>query len=128
MDGQNSTFFFCFSCRVRQEAAAAASNGNKKRRRDQTTATASTGDEEAVSSANVKQIVRIRAKVHCAAAGLPGLDAPARTEGEDGGGDDPGQLPDWHPLHKVKTRMSLSLDFVFTVVLVSWNECALNRF
>lgn len=86
--------------RPAQDAAAAASNGNKKRRRDQTSA-ASTDDQEALG-ANLKQIVRIRAKIHCAAAGLPGLDAPARTEGEDGGGDDPGQLPDWHPLHKVK--------------------------
>lgn len=68
--------------------------------------------------ANVKQIVRIRAKVHCAAAGLPGLDAPARTEREEGGGDDPGQLPDWHPLHKVTRNLEYITTWRFS--FVSW--------
>ena len=93
---------FC-APQTRQDAAAAASKGTKatkKRRRDQTTPTPP-ADDKGTIGLNLKQIVRIRAKVHCTAAGLPGLDAPNKTDGEDEGGDDPGQLPDWYPLHKV---------------------------
>ena len=52
-----------------------------------------------------KQIVRIRAKVHCTAAGLPGLDAPVGSKGKDTMGEDGAagmsNLPEWHPLQKV---------------------------
>lgn len=51
-----------------------------------------------------KQIVRIRAKIHCTAAGVPGLEAPSRINIDDrtkGGGDGLRNLPHWHPLEKV---------------------------
>lgn len=73
---------------------AADKKKNKKRRRT----------EVAEAKAKVeqrKQIVRIRAKVHCTSAGLPGLDAPVRSKGKDTKGDDATSLPDWHPLQKV---------------------------
>lgn len=49
--------------------------------------------------------MRIRAKVHCTAAGLPEMDAPCEKEGagdaDDDGGDDASHMPKWHPLEKV---------------------------
>lgn len=80
---------------------------SKKRRRTEITQAKTTAksDAKAKGKAKVeqrKQIVRIRAKVHCTAAGLPGLDAPLQIKkGKDAKGDHAGNLPDWHPLQKV---------------------------
>lgn len=82
----------------------AASDGVKKRKRSRGEGTncGSAAEADAATSAgNRKQIVRIRAKVHCTAAGMPDEDAPCEREGEDDGGDDATHLPKWHPLEKV---------------------------
>lgn len=81
--------------------AGKCSGSSKKRQRGEKT------DSEAESKGEVdddhrKQIVRIRAKVHCTAAGRPGLDAPASSgKGVHLGEDDASSLPEWHPLQKV---------------------------
>lgn len=85
--------------------------GNKKRRRGENSpppvaaAKAPSGKSKGEGHDDRKQIVRIRAKVHCTAAGLPGVDAPAKTgvkgDTEDGG-DATTPLPAWHPLEKVR--------------------------
>lgn len=88
--------------------------GTKKRRRSDVTEAAGeakakpkTKTKTMVEKQKQKQIVRIRAKVHCTAAGLPGLDAPVRSKGQDTEGDDASNLPDWHPLHKVGFTITL---------------------
>lgn len=51
---------------------------------------------ETLGPVDGRKTVRIRGRVHCTAAGLPGVDAPHAT-----GDDDAWQLPEWHPLEKV---------------------------
>lgn len=69
---------------------------NRKRPRAETESAKEEG-----RGADHKQIVRIRAKVHCTAAGLPGLDAPAITDWKANAGEDSSKMPEWHPLEKV---------------------------
>lgn len=86
---------------------------SKKRRRDERTKGKDKAKEDDVPASakqadqqHRKQIVRIRAKVHCTAAGLPGVDAPVKSGtaealAKDTAGDDASNLPHWHPLAKV---------------------------
>ncbi len=97
-----------------EEGTATPRGGSsKKRRRDEHTK--AKGKDKAKDKENKqaaeqqqhrKQIVRIRAKVHCTAAGLPGVDAPVKSGtaealAKDKAGDDASNLPHWHPLAKV---------------------------
>lgn len=83
--------------------------GSKKRRRSEVIKAEAKSEAKTKAEAKKikqrKQIVRIRAKVHCTAAGLPGLDAPlkgkSKSKGQNTTGDDATDLPDWHPLQKV---------------------------
>lgn len=89
------------------EPADADASTSKKRRRDRKSKDVKSKDGTKSEASNKtehrKQIVRIRAKVHCTAAGQPGLDAPSTTEGQaqEKDGEDGTSLPKWHPLKKV---------------------------
>lgn len=96
--------------------AEPSSKGNKKRRREKakkSKAKESKLEAEVDSDSDVKakkprkQMIRIRAKIHCTAAGLPGLDGPAEQQGNDTAGNGVADLPEWHPLEKVGLRASL---------------------
>ncbi|CAM9211625.1 unnamed protein product, partial [Ectocarpus sp. 12 AP-2014] len=86
--------------------AEPSSKGSKKRRRAETNKSkAEESKAEPESDAKPdkghrKQMVRIRAKIHCTAAGPPGLDGPAEEQGNDTAGEGVANLPQWHPLEK----------------------------
>lgn len=78
---------------------------SKKRRRDEDKGSGKDGAGD--PDHDRKKIVRIRAKVHCTAAGLPGLDAPSNVASKKSvlergrGVGSAATLPEWHPLSKV---------------------------
>lgn len=82
-------------------------DGKSKDVKDKGNAKADAKSEDTAKTGQRKQIVRIRAKVHCTAAGQPGLDAPAKAEEEEEKeaqateGEGGTSLPKWHPLEKV---------------------------
>lgn len=87
----------------------AAAPARKKRRRDEETTTVANDVKESNTNGHAnyrKNIVRIRAKVHCTAAGKPLMDAPCKTNISRSGeanGESGVILPDWHPLAKVRS-------------------------
>eukprot|EP00903_Cladosiphon_okamuranus_P010099 g9564.t2 len=93
-----------------QSVSTGKEGGSKKRRRSEMAkAEANKAQAKANKVEQRKQIVRIRAKVHCTAAGPPGLDAPvkSKSKGQDTRGDDAANLPDWHPLQKFHVGQAL---------------------
>lgn len=92
--------------------AEPSSKGSKKRRREEAKSKAKAKDKESTPDETEattdhkprKQMVRIRAKIHCTAAGLPGLDGPSKGQWKDNASDGLANLPQWHPLEKVCLR------------------------
>ncbi|CAM9504306.1 unnamed protein product, partial [Ectocarpus fasciculatus] len=67
-----------------------SSTGSKKRRREEAESKAKATADGKARKQNRKQMVRIRAKIHCTSAGPPGLDAPVKGvegQGKDTDGD-----------------------------------------